>query len=137
MPIPSNIGIKIPAIRLPTGTPVCLIEKIIGASLGGQYLANIWELAGVETEAAPSNIAAIGYNQSIPVAITKRLPPIKIRQAWLIRSAPILIINAPQPIAAAIDVTFCMNKYRPNHALEMPKSSAMRSARNGNTIWQT
>ncbi len=47
-------------MRAPTGTPVCLIEKTSGANCGGQTLAKICELAGVETDAAPSKIAPIG-----------------------------------------------------------------------------
>ena len=72
----------------PTGTPVCLIEKINGARRSGVTRARMWELAGVETEAAPSSRAPSGNSHSCADAVTSRLDPMSSRATWLTRSGP-------------------------------------------------
>ena len=72
----------------PTGTPVCLIEKISGARRSGVTRARMWELAGVETEAAPSSNAPSGNSHNSPEAVTSRLAPMSSRAIWLTRNGP-------------------------------------------------
>ena len=50
--MPKRNGINKPPIRAPTGTPVCLTEKITGARRGGQTRARMCEDAGVDAAAS-------------------------------------------------------------------------------------
>ncbi len=80
----------------PTGTPVCLMEKISGAYFGGLCRASRCELAGVEKEfAAPMTTAASANAQSVPTMLSARPRPRPSNEIWLARIAPQRMMSPP------------------------------------------
>ena len=90
-----------PASAPPIGTPVCLIENTSGARRGVENRAKICELAGVDGPMPMPSINATGTINQITPKLNINVPhAAPIRQTWLARSGPTLIIVLPAALEA-------------------------------------